>query len=206
LIGRTRRTLDETISLCGGARGKLVAITCDVADESSVKSMADAVRSQLGGPSLLVNCAGTNVPKRSFKELSGADYRQIVEVNLNGAFYCVAAFLPAMRSAGFGTIVNVSSDAGLQGNALSGPAYIASKFGLNGLTQALNAEERKNGIRACAISPGEIDTPILEKRPTPVSKEHRQRILQAQDVAECVMLAVTLPARAVVEQLVVRPR
>jgi NADP-dependent 3-hydroxy acid dehydrogenase YdfG len=66
-------------------------------------------------------------------------------------------------------------------------------------------EERKNGIRACAISPGEIDTPILEKRPAPVSLERRQKMLQPQDVAECVMLAVNLPKRAVVEQLVVRP-
>jgi NAD(P)-dependent dehydrogenase (short-subunit alcohol dehydrogenase family) len=205
LVGRTPRTLDETISLCADATGKLLSFVCDVADESAVNKMAVNVRQQLGDASLQVNSAGTNVPRRSLAELSGDDYRQIIDANLNGSFYCVAAFLPAMRRAGFGTIVNIVSDAGLLANAFAGPAYIASKFGLTGLTQAINAEERKNGIRACAISPGEIDTPILEKRPAPVSLERRQRMLQAEDVAECVMLAVNLPRRAIVEQLVVRP-
>jgi NAD(P)-dependent dehydrogenase (short-subunit alcohol dehydrogenase family) len=205
LIGRTQRTLDETISLHDGGSGKLVPFVCDVSDESAVNKTAANVRARLGDASLLVNSAGTNVPRRSLAELSSADYRQIIEANLNGSFYCVAAFLPAMRRAGFGTIVNIVSDAGLTANAFAGSAYIASKFGLTGLTQTINVEERKNGIRACAISPGEIDTPILEKRPAPVSLERRQKMLQPQDVAECVMLAVNLPKRAVVEQLVVRP-
>jgi NAD(P)-dependent dehydrogenase (short-subunit alcohol dehydrogenase family) len=205
LIGRTHKTLGETISLCAGSPGKLLAVVCDVADESAVKKMADLVRQQLGDPSLLVNSAGTNIRKRSLAELSADDYQMLINVNLNGAFYCASNFLPAMRRAGFGTIVNIVSDAGLAANGFAGLAYITSKFGLTGLTQAINVEERKNGIRACAICPGEIDTPILEKRPEPVSQERRQRMLKAEDVAECVMLAVNLPHRAVIEQLVVRP-
>jgi NADP-dependent 3-hydroxy acid dehydrogenase YdfG len=96
--------------------------------------------------------------------------------------------------------------AGLWANAFSGPAYIASKFGQAGLTQAINAEERRHGIRACGIYPGEIDTPILDLRPEPPSAERRAKMLRADDVADCVMLAVDLPMHAVVEQLVVRPR
>jgi NAD(P)-dependent dehydrogenase (short-subunit alcohol dehydrogenase family) len=153
-----------------------------------------------------VNCAGINVAKRSLAELSSDDYRHIVDVNLNGAFYCVHEFLPSMRAAGDGTIVNVISDAGLSANRVSGAAYIAAKFGLTGLTATINAEERRNGIRACAVFPGEINTPLLDRRPTPPPPEARQKMLQAEDVAACVMLAIDLPTRATVEQIVVRPR
>jgi NADP-dependent 3-hydroxy acid dehydrogenase YdfG len=81
-----------------------------------------------------------------------------------------------------------------------------SKFGMVGLNQAINAEERGNGIRACAILPGDIDTPILNKRPAPPNAEARARMLQPDDIADCVLLAVNLPTRAVVEELLIRPR
>ncbi|MBC8109346.1 MAG: SDR family oxidoreductase [Anaerolineae bacterium] len=205
LVGRRVEQLEETIALAVGASGRLIATPCDVADETSVKMMAARVIDELGHPSVLVNSAGLNIPKRSFAELSAEDYRLVINVNLNGAYYCIAEFLPGMRRARAGTIVNVVSDAGLFGNIVSGPAYIAAKFGLTGLTEALNAEERRNGIRATAISPGAIDTPLMEKRPTVPSAEARSRMLQAEDVAECVMLAIQLPQRATIEQLLIRP-
>jgi len=207
LVGRTNESLQETIRLgrSQSTKTKLVAFTCDIADEASVNKMADAVRKELGDPSVVVNNAGINLKKRHFKDVSNEDYRRVVDANLNGAFYCTQAFLPAMRAAKAGTIVNVVSDGGMFGNPMSGPSYIASKFGMNGLTQAINAEERKNGIRGVAICPGEIDTPMLEGRPIPPPAEARQRMLQAEDVADCVMLAVQLPQRALVEQLLIRP-
>ena len=81
-----------------------------------------------------------------------------------------------------------------------------SKFGLAGLTQSINAEERANGIRACAIFPGDIDTPLLEKRPAPPTAKARAKMLKSEDVAECALLAITLPPRAVVEEILIRPR
>ena len=207
LVGRTNESLQETIRLgrSQSTKTKLVAFTCDIADEASVNKMADAVRKELGDPSAVVNNAGINLKKRHFKDVSNEDYRRVVDANLNGAFYCTQAFLPAMRAAKAGTIVNVVSDGGMFGNPMSGPSYIASKFGMNGLTQAINAEERKNGIRGVAICPGEIDTPMLEGRPIPPPPEARARMLQAEDVADCIMLAIQLPQRALIEQLLVRP-
>jgi NAD(P)-dependent dehydrogenase (short-subunit alcohol dehydrogenase family) len=207
LVGRTKESLEETIRLGKSAtpNAKLVAFPCDIGDESSVNAMADAVRKALGDPSVVVNNAGINLKRRHFRDVTSEDFRRVVEVNLNGAFYCTQAFLPAMRNAKAGTIVNVVSDGGMFGNPMSGPSYIASKFGMNGLTQAINAEERKNGIRGVAICPGEIDTPMLEGRPIPPPPEARQRMLQADDVADCVMLAVQLPQRALIEQLLIRP-
>jgi NADP-dependent 3-hydroxy acid dehydrogenase YdfG len=111
-----------------------------------------------------------------------------------------------MRERHSGTIVNIVSDAGLRANAKAGSAYVASKFGLAGLTESINAEERTQGIRACGIFPGDINTPLLEKRPTPPPADARVEMLQPEDIAECVWLAISLPPRAIVESLLVRPR
>jgi NADP-dependent 3-hydroxy acid dehydrogenase YdfG len=206
LVGRHEEKLRETIALTGAAKGKLTPFTCDVADEPLVQSMAAQVQKQLGDPTVLVNSAGMNVARRALAELSVADWNHVLAVNLTGAFLCIHAFLPGMRRLGRGTIVNINSDAGLWANSISGPAYIASKFGLTGLSDAVNVEERKNGIRACSVFPGEINTPILDKRPTPPTAEARAKMLQAQDVAAAVMLAIEMPDRATVEKLVIRPR
>jgi NAD(P)-dependent dehydrogenase (short-subunit alcohol dehydrogenase family) len=155
---------------------------------------------------VLVNAAGTNAPRRSLEVLTFETYRQIVDVNLTGAYLCLQAFLPGMRQQRRGTVVNIVSDAGLKASPKAGPAYVVSKFGMAGLTQSINAEERPNGIRACSIFPGDIDTPILDKRPVPPPPEARRLMLRPEDVAECVMLVINLPERAVVEELLIRPR
>lgn len=206
LIGRREQPLNETIAKAGDGASQMLAVPCDVADPEEVSAMARIVMGQFGGIAALVNAAGTNLPRRGLEVLTIDDYRRVIDTNLNGAFYCIHAFLPAMRKVGSGTIVNVVSDAGLVANAKAGAAYVASKFGLTGLTQSINAEERGHGIRACAIFPGDINTPLLNKRPSPPPAEARQSMLQPEDIAECVMLAIRLPDRAVVEQLVVRPR
>jgi len=202
-LGRREETLRETAS---ANAQHLAAFVCDVSDARQVERAFDAVRARFGAIHLLVNAAGTNVPRRGLDVLSNDDYLELIGTNLNGAFFCAQAVLPEMRARGRGTIVNIVSDAGLTANAKAGPAYVASKFGLTGLTQAINAEERGHGIRCCAISPGDINTPILDRRPSPPPADARQRMLQPEDIAACVMLAVTLPERALVEQLIIRPR
>jgi NAD(P)-dependent dehydrogenase (short-subunit alcohol dehydrogenase family) len=203
IIGRRRETLDQTAEQCVG--GEVMPIVCDVSKEADVAEMADAVRQGLGDPSVLVNSAGTNTKSRTMADISTDDFRELIDVNLTGAFLCSRVFLSAMRQAGRGTIVNIGSDAGIYSNSVAGPAYVASKFGLRGFTQAMYAEERQHGIRCCVIQPGPIDTPLLEKRPTPLSAEQRAKILTPEDVARCVMLAIDLPDRVVVEELLVRP-
>ena len=207
LVGRTEPSLAESIALAppSAKKSRLLPCPCDVADEAAVLAMAGHATNTLGPATVLVNNAGTNLARRALEVLSPEDFRKLIDVNLNGAFYCVAAFLPGMRQTG-GTIVNIISDAGLQANAKAGAAYVASKFGLRGLTQSINAEERQHGVRACAIFPGDINTPLLDKRPTPPSAEARVKMLQPEDVAACALLAITLPDRAVIEELTIRPR
>jgi NAD(P)-dependent dehydrogenase (short-subunit alcohol dehydrogenase family) len=206
LVGRRAQTLNETLKLAGSAGSQCLVFPCDIGDSAAVAAMAKKVSADFKELEVLVNAAGTNAPKRALEVLSLEDYHAMIDANLNGAYYCVQAFLPKMRARGSGTIVNIVSDAGKQASPKAGPAYVMSKFGLAGLTQSINAEEKPKGIRACAIFPGDIDTPLLDKRPAPPNPDARTRMLRAEDVAECVLLAINLPPRAVVEEIVIRPK
>jgi NAD(P)-dependent dehydrogenase (short-subunit alcohol dehydrogenase family) len=206
IAGRRETALRETIQLAGPQGSQILACACDVANPEAVDNLARKVLGLFEKVDVLVNAAGTNTPKRSLAELSYGNYQHIVETNLTGAYLCTQAFLPGMRKRQIGTIVNIVSDAAKQASAKAGPAYVVSKFGLAGLTQSINAEEKAHGIRACAVFPGNINTPILNLRPSPPPPEDRQNMLQPEDIAECAWLAINLPPRAVVEEILVCPR
>src|SRR5688572_2532077 len=176
LVGRTKSSLDETARLTGLKGHDILVSPCDIGRVEQVQEMARAVLELFKTVEVLVNAAGTNAPKRSLEVLSQSDYHSMIDTNLHGAYYCVQAFLPQMRQRKSGTIVNIVSDAGKQASPKAGPGYVVSKFGLAGLTQAINAEERSNGVRACAIFPGDIDTPLLDRsEERRVGKECRSR-------------------------------
>ena len=139
-------------------------------------------------------------------DVSLEDWHTILGTNLHGAFYCVRAFLPSMRSRGAGTIVNINSDAGKLARDLAGIGYVTSKFGLTGLTQSINAEERASGIRACSIFPRDVNTPLLDKRPQPPSAEARAKMIQPDDMAACVWLVATMPHQVIVEEIFLSTR
>jgi NAD(P)-dependent dehydrogenase (short-subunit alcohol dehydrogenase family) len=200
LVGRRAEPLQETAD-AAGATGGIGVYVCDVSAPDAVAAMGGAVLGRFGQVDVLVNSAGVNVPERSFQKLSLDDWHAVLATNLHGAYYCVRAFLPSMRQRGSGTIVNINSDVGKIARDLAGPAYVSSKFGLMGLTQQLNAEERSHGIRACSICPRDVNTPLLDKRPQPPSPEARARMLQPEDLAECVWLAATLPHRVVLDEI-----
>ena len=206
IVGRRAETLKDTVERAGADKDKLLVCPCDIGKCADVAQLGKEVLSKLGVVEVLVNAAGTNAPKRALEVLSLEDYHAMMDTNLNGAYFVTQAFLPGMRAQKSGTIVHVVSDAGKQASPKAGPAYVMSKFGLAGLTQSINAEERGNGVRACAVFPGDIDTPLLDKRPSPPSAEARTRMLRPEDVADCVLLAINLPSHAVVEELIIRPR
>jgi NAD(P)-dependent dehydrogenase (short-subunit alcohol dehydrogenase family) len=205
-VARRAAALAQTIEIAKPADERITPMVCDVSDPAAVEKMAAEVLGKFRTVHALVNSAGVNTPDRSFANLSLKTFEHVMDINLRGAFLCIEAFLPAMRKQQSGTIVNISSDSAIQPSMKAGAAYVASKMGVRGLTLSLNAEERVNGIRACAIYPGDIDTPLLEKRPTPPTADARKKMLTPDDVAECVLLAITLPDRAVIEELLIRPR
>lgn len=206
VLGRRVESLKETIQLAGPKAASITHHACDIGNAPAVAEMGKQVLSEHGEVHLLVNAAGTNAPRRALEVLSLEDYHAMISTNLNGAYYCTQAFLPQMRARKSGLIINIVSDAAKQASAKAGPAYVMSKFGLVGLTQSINAEERPNGIRACAILPGDIDTPLLDKRPAPPEATARAKMLRADDVADCALFCINLPEHVVVEEMLVRPR
>ena len=202
LVGRGRDALDDVAAEAGpAAAGRVAAFPCDVSRTEAVEAMGAAVLAKFGEVDVLVNSAGINVPRRSFETLSIEDWNAIVATNLHGAYYCVRAFLPSMRARRTGTIININSDVGKVARDVAGPAYVSSKFGLRGLTQQINVEERGNGVRACSICPRDVNTPLLDRRPEPPPPEVRERMLQPEDLAACAWLVATLPSRAIVEEI-----
>lgn len=205
LTGRRAAALNATLSLAGTAAARCAAFPCDLGDAAAVDRLAADVLARFGHVDAVVSCAGTNTPNRSWATMSLEGYRELLAGNLHAAFHCTRAFLPGMRARRSGIFVYINSEAGLKASAKSGVAYVAAKFGLTGLAQSLNAEERGNGIRACSIFPGDIDTDILKNRPEPPTPEQRKRMMQPEDIAACVWLALSLPPRAVIEELLIRP-
>src|SRR5262245_29035294 len=202
LVGRRVEPLGETIALAGVERAsRMTAFRCDVSNWEDVAAMGTAVLACFGEVDVLVNAAGTNVPRRGFDVLSIDDWHAVIATNLHGAYFCVRAFLPGMRERQTGTIVNINSDVGRVARDLAGAAYVCSKFGLTGLTQQINVEERGHGVRACSIFPRDVNTPLLDKRPTPPTAEARAQMIQPEDLAECVWLAATLPSRVVLDEI-----
>jgi NAD(P)-dependent dehydrogenase (short-subunit alcohol dehydrogenase family) len=207
LVGRRQAALEQVVdALPEAARSRAAVFPCDVSRPDAVERMAAGVLARFGRVDVLVNSAGINVPRRSLQELSIEDWHRVIDTNLNGAYYCIRAFLPAMRARRDGTLVNINSDVGKTARDLAGPAYVTSKFGMTGLTQQINAEERANGIRATSIFPRDVNTPLLDHRPQPPPADARAKMLQPEDLAACVWLAATLPHQAIVDEIVLSTR
>jgi NADP-dependent 3-hydroxy acid dehydrogenase YdfG len=188
-----------------GEDSRLSCHACDVGEPAQVQELVAWATRQLGRIDILVNNAGLNIKQRSMREMTPATWRQVIQANLDGAFYCINAVLPGMLERRDGVIINVSSTAGKRAGPLGGAAYSASKAGMSFLSHALGIEEKESGVRCSVIYPGEVDTPILENRPQPVSAEHRRKILLPEDVAEAVLFVAALPPRVSVPELIIKP-
>jgi NADP-dependent 3-hydroxy acid dehydrogenase YdfG len=197
---KLRRAADE---LAAGDR--LLYRACDVGRPDQVEAAVKHVTERWGGIDVLVNNAGTNIKERGIRQLTPETWDLLVRSNLDGAFYCIHAVLPQMLQRKDGVIVNISSVAGKRAGPLGGAAYAAAKFGMSALGICLAAEEKDSGIRVSNVYPGEVDTPILEVRPTPVSAEQRSKILRPEDIAAAVLFVATLPPHVSVPELVIKP-
>jgi NADP-dependent 3-hydroxy acid dehydrogenase YdfG len=204
IAGRNQAKLDETARALGGGE-RLNAYAVDVAQAGRVRAMVDSIGRAMGPVEILVNNAGTNIKERTFRELTPESWDHLIRTNLDGAFYCIHAVLPGMLRRKDGVIINIVSVAGKRASPLGGVAYAASKFGMSALGIGIAAEEKDSGLRVCNIYPGEVDTPILEVRPQPVTAEQRQRILRPEDVAEAVLFVAGLPPHVSVPELVIKP-
>jgi len=204
IAGRDERKLQATAAESAGEPGILVQ-ACDVGNRADVERLFAWVDEQLGPLDILVNSAGVNVPNRKFSDLDPDAWDRILQINATGAFNCIYAARPGMRKRQNGLIVNISSVAGKRASKLAGAPYAASKFAMTALGTAVSLEERANGIHVTNIYPGEVNTPILKPRPTPVSPERAAQMLMPEDIAALVVTVAKLPPRAVVPEIVITP-
>lgn len=205
VVARSADKLDTLVGEIAAAGGTALPYAADVADAAAVDRFITNVVHEWGQLDLFVANAGINTKQRNLHDMSVEDFDKVSGVNMNAVFYCARTALPHMRAQQRGTFITVASMAAVRAGAMSGVAYGASKVGAVSITDSINAEERVNGIRACAILPGEVDTPILDLRPIPVSAAGRATMLQPEDVAAAVLFVAALPHRATVERLHITP-
>ena len=204
ITGRTESTLREAAESIQTANPVDVRV-CDVGDRESVNALFRSLAADVGAPDILVNSAGINVANRMMSNLDPADFDRVMNINVTGTFNCMHAALPAMRERKSGLIINVISVAGRRSMVLAGLPYCVSKYAQSALGTYVAQEDAQNGIKVTNIYPGETNTPIVDKRPTPPPAEKRAAMLQPADVAACAISVAKLPPRAVVPELVVTP-
>jgi NADP-dependent 3-hydroxy acid dehydrogenase YdfG len=206
ISGRTARTNESGLAelkKMGSAEANLL----DVGDRAAVERTAAEIEKRHGRIDILVTSAGTNIGggKRNLKTMTLEGWDDVVRINLSGLFYCCYAVLPGMRARHDGVIINISSWAGRYASVLTGPAYNATKRAVIAVSESINMEECANGIRATSILPGEVATPIMEKRPVPPSKEERARMAQAEDLGKAILFVATMPARTCINEMIIAP-
>ena len=204
IAGRREEKLKEVAATFEGDP-PILTHACDVGDRDSVAQLFEWTNRELGRVDILISSAGVNVQKRTMEELSPDDWDKMMRINATGAYNCMHAALPQMRERQDGLIINISSIAGIRASVLGGVGYSASKFAMSSLGLTVGVEVKDQGIRITNVYPGEVETPLLDDRPNPVSAEHRARILQPEDVADVVTTIAKLPPRANVSEVVIKP-
>ena len=186
-------------------------ITADLSETSRLSEAMAQLEHILNGAELhaLVNNAGYSPKSEDGSRLGCLDgdmgvWQKTFAINFMAPVYFARTAAPMLAKTG-GAVVNITSIAGKRASDLGGIAYCASKFGATGLGTAAGLEEAQRGIRITNIYPGEVDTPLLEQRPHPVSDERRAAMLKPADVAHMVLAVVQLPPHAHVPEMVVKP-
>lgn len=177
----------------------------DVTDRTSVGELFAWAQRELGRIDILVNSAGTNIRTRTMSAMTPEQWDEVLATNATGAYNCMYAVLPQMRARRDGLIINISSIAGKRISALGGVAYCASKFAVTALGTAVGNEDAASGIRVTNIYPGEVNTPILENRPEPVSDERKAAMVQPEDVGALAVTIACLPPRSHVPEVIIKP-
>jgi len=203
--GRRLEPLQETAGLIEARGGTCVIEQLDVADPDACAAVAGRISDRFGRLDVLVNNAGLNVKDRHTDKLTVADWRKVIDVDVNGVFHCIHPVLPVMRAQGGGLILNVSSWAGRWPAYLAGAAYNAAKHAVSAMNELLNMEEGEHGIRCTAICPGEVYTPIMDARPVPPPLEEKQKMVQMDDMGEIIAWLAALPRHVCINEIVVSP-
>ncbi|QIH38311.1 3-ketoacyl-ACP reductase [Flavobacterium sp. Sr18] len=195
LVARTQEEIDSVAAKVRSLRVKAMATTADVADINSVNAAVAKALAEFGTIDILINNAGIAAFGK-FLELEPTDWERIIQVNLMGTYYVTRAVLPNMIERQTGDIINISSTAGLSGNALTS-AYSASKFAVLGLTESLMQEVRKHNIRVTALTPSTVATDMAKE--LKLTDGNPETVMQAEDMAELIIAQLKLNRRVFIK-------
>lgn len=200
ISARSRNEIDQTLEdLCALKAGNATGIVSDVCNYSQVKPLFELAVGQFGGLDILVNNAGIGL-FQTVEEMTPEDFRSVLETNLFGVFYCCHEAIPLMKQRGGGYIINMSSLAGVNAHPQMA-AYNASKFGLNGFSEALMQEVRHDNIKVSYIMPGSVNTHFGGDEPS----QDQAWQLQPSDIGKVVLDLLHNDSRALVSRVEIRP-
>ena len=195
LVARTQEDIDNVAAKARSLRVKALALTADVADMNSVNAAVEKALAEFKTIDILINNAGIGAFGK-FLDLEPTEWERIIQVNLMGVYYVTRAVIPNMMERSTGDIINISSTAGLAGNALTS-AYSASKFALLGLTDSLMQEMRKHNIRVTALTPSTVATDMAKN--LNLTDGNPEKVMQSEDIAELIIAQLKLNRRVFVK-------
>ena len=204
IAGRREHVLKQAVEQSAGTSPIRYHVV-DTAARESVQTLFAWMRQELGQTDIMVNSAAINIVDRTMSRMKPEQWDQVLQINTTGVYNCMQAVLPEMRERQDGVIINIGSIAGKRAGELGGVAYNASKFAVTALGITVGNEDGCHGIRVTTVQPGEVNTPILEQRPEPVSDERRAAMLQPEDVGQVVAMIASLPARAHIPEVIIKP-
>lgn len=199
ICGRNKRDLKDAAERLA-VHGLVESELCDVRSEDQVRMLLDESSRRLGGLDILINNAGIGYFGKTVDEMSSEEFRQTLETNLFGVFYACRYAIPLMKERGGGYIINISSLAGQNAHPKMA-AYNASKFALNGFTEALMQEVRHDNIKVSYICPGSVNTGFGGDEPN----QEKMWQLQPADIARVVIDLLQMPERALPSKVEIRP-
>jgi NADP-dependent 3-hydroxy acid dehydrogenase YdfG len=205
LSGRNGEKLKKAVEKLNLQGMDSVYAVMDVADKSQVKSAFADISEKYGDVSLLVCSAGTNIQKRRWSDMDIEGFEQVLNTNLNGVVHPITLVLPGMRKQKDGLIIIISSWAGWVYSPGGGAAYSGSKTALGSIAVTINDQEGRNGIRACNICPGEVDTEIIRTRPRQPLPGEREKMLKADDIGRVIEFVASTPSGVCLNEIVISP-
>ena len=204
LTGRTREKLEDVarrINQTGTAHVQ----QADLTDKEQVARVGQYIKATFNRLDILVNNAGVNIVDRHWDKLTPDSIDTLIQGNLVGALYCVTVALPFMRAQQDGILIHTASMAGRFIGGVSGPIYVTAKHGIVAMSHGLNMQECINGIRSTVFLPGEVATPILDKRPNPVGPDVRAKMVQPADCGDLIRYIALLPRHVVMNEVHLAP-
>ena len=200
IAARHQSEIDEAVrELNQGDEGRAIGFVCDVRDYDQVRALVDYTVKELGGLDILVNNAGIGIFQK-VEDTTPEDFRAVLETNVFGVFHCCHEAIPQMKRRGGGYIINISSLAGVNAHPQMA-AYNASKFGLNGFSEALMQEVRHDNIKVSYLMPGSVNTEFGGDSPS----DEKTWQLTPQDIARVVIDLLHHNDRSLPSRVEIRP-